>query len=40
VYGWDGLRRSIPLCGKATYTVADLKPNETYMFLVTLNGEK
>lgn len=40
VYGWDGLRKSIPLSGKASYTVGDLRPNETYMFLVTADGDR
>ncbi len=33
VIGWDGLRKSIPLSGQHSYTVTDLKPNETFMFL-------
>ncbi len=34
IYGWDGLRKSIPLSGQKSYTVTDLNRNETYMFLV------
>jgi len=35
VYGWNGLRQTIPLSGNTSYTVTGLPGNETYMFLAT-----
>ena len=35
VYGWDGLRNTYPLSEQTTYTVSDLLPQETYMFVAT-----
>jgi len=32
VYGWDGLRNTIPMNGQASYTVTDLPTEETLMF--------
>ena len=37
VYGWDGLRKTIPLSGQTSYIVPDLNADETYMFLATPN---
>jgi hypothetical protein len=35
VYDWSGLQKSYPLSAQNTYTVTDLKPNETFMFLAS-----
>ena len=35
VYGWDGLRQMVKLSGQTSYTIRNLKPGETYMFLST-----
>lgn len=34
VYGWDGLRKTYPLSQQTSYTITNLSPQETYMFLV------
>ena len=34
VYGWDGLRKTVPLSGQTSVTVQDLPGEETYLFLV------
>jgi hypothetical protein len=34
VYGWDGLRQTVPLDGQQTLDVQQLNPGETYMFVV------
>ncbi len=39
IYGWDGLRKSIPLSGQTSFTVTDLAPEETFMFLATPDQE-
>lgn len=33
VYGWDGLRKTMPLSGEGSVTVQDLPGEETYLFL-------
>ena len=33
VYGWDGLRKTVPLSGQASVIVQDLPGDETYLFL-------
>lgn len=38
VYGWNGLRSTIPLSGQSSYTVGGLPQHETYMFLVNVTG--
>jgi hypothetical protein len=35
VYGWDGLRSTVPLTGQKSYTIRDLPGDETYMFLAS-----
>lgn len=35
VYGWDGIRRVIPLSGQTSLKVGDLPGDETYLFLAT-----
>jgi hypothetical protein len=38
VYGWDGLRKTIPLHGAATVEIDNLPGNETYMFMTDKGG--
>ena len=33
IYGWEGLRRTIPLNGEEEVTVSDLEGEQTHMFV-------